>query len=1043
MKSLIVIIIFALVTLAFFYDVIVGPNLFLNTNPINYDPWRSYVSGQDLVGKEYFPDPFLTYLPRRVFLSESINSGRLPLWNPYVFGGTPFLADPQTRVFYPIELLLTRVDPTRAMGYDFAIHVFIAMLGMYLFLRAVGVTRAGALLGGCTYAFSSFFYFRYGFPTLAASASWIPFFFYGFEVAWQSAQKGILLLTGSFALGYLAGFPQVFLLGVGAVVFYGFYISIHNSPGKRRSSVARVGRIFGTAGLLSVLLVSVQLIPLVELYRNSLGLEYPLEYVLTVFVAPPITLLRSIFPGFFGNPLEGTDWSDFPRELIHQYHPDFVVYCGAGALMLAIVSVLAIRKSPRIRALLILLALSIGVAVSVHLLRIGYALLPVFRASRADRVSVLACFALATMAGFGFSMIERDRTAMRRVVAAVLIAVVAFTLVSAIVFEIKGASLITRLAEKAREMPDEHWSAIVNRTRSGKIKAWAEQNPAAWMAYEKKQLRRGVFTVILSAALILVWALLGSDRRKLRWALGCALILFISMDVTTTAKTYYTSYTSQARGGCWETEGIGRLKYAVGEEGRWRIRTLQNVPDDMPVFPHNTNLLFGLYSVDGRSTVRTRSYAVLKKNRDEVEDAAGRPLGVRRWIAGDLDDLMGVRFLIARKGESRFESTRGWKSIVLAEESPGRLGMLNLGDESRLALVQEPGETLTFEISPAPARMLHFDVGFDCPDLPGDSVFFTLTCEGKANTVHYQGGFDLHRDRGEWHSGSMDLSPLRGNSAHITASVTSSGPDRQGSIMAGWSRFEYPVKERPVRQIADGYALDIGRRGLALSLVVSSDAAEVPLEIDLDGSRVATRWITFLPGTRSRWITIDLKNLKAGQLQLTSDSTFSITGCRQVWSGWAADLECRLIYDTDMCIYENTGAIEKGICIDKAELVIGDLVETPEFTMESLENLDEARCGTSDLVSYGPEEVVLDVSAERDCYFILQDMYYPGWKAYVDGVETHIFPTHLGVRAIEVPNGIHRVTMVYRPLSFKLGLMLTCLGVVLTVAYAVKSRRSW
>jgi hypothetical protein len=225
MKTLIVIIIFALIALAFFYDVIVGPNLFLNTNTFRYDPWRSYASEEDLAGKDYFPDTFVTYLPRRVFLAEGIHSGRLPLWNPYVFGGTPFLADPQTRVFYPIELLLAQMDPARAMGYDFAIHAFIAMLGMYLFLKGMGVTRAGALLGGCTYAFSSFFYFRYGFPTLAASASWIPFFFYGFEVAWRSRRRGILLLTGFFVLGYLAGFPQIFLFGVGAVVFYAFFVS--------------------------------------------------------------------------------------------------------------------------------------------------------------------------------------------------------------------------------------------------------------------------------------------------------------------------------------------------------------------------------------------------------------------------------------------------------------------------------------------------------------------------------------------------------------------------------------------------------------------------------------------------------------------------------------------------------------------------------------------------------------------------------------------------------------------------------------------------
>jgi hypothetical protein len=260
---------------------------------------------------------------------------------------------------------------------------------------------------------------------------------------------------------------------------------------------------------------------------------------------------------------------------------------------------------------------------------------------------------------------------------------------------------------------------------------------------------------------------------------------------------------------------------------------------------------------------------------------------------------------------------------------------------------------------------------------------------------------------------------------------------------AGWSRLEFAVKDRPARPVTGGYEIDIGRRGRVLSLVVESEAREIPLEIRFDRGETMLQWVTFLPETRSRWITVDLKGRRTTGARLTSDSTFSIERCRQVWRSWVANLDCRLIYDTDMCIYENTSAIDRGICIDRNELLAGGIVETLKFTPETLENLDDARCGTCDLVSYEPEEVVLDVSADRDCYVILQDMYYPGWQAYVDGVKTDVLPTHLGVRAVEVAEGTHRVTMMYRPLSFKLGLMLTCLGVVLTAVYAIKSRRLW
>lgn len=1038
MKTAHAIIIFAVIVIAFFHDVLIGPNLFLDSNPAICEPWHTYASDVSLAGKTYFYDSFLTYLPRRVFLSESIRSGRFPLWNPYVFAGTPFLADPQSRLLYPIELLLLTQDPERAMAYDVAIHVFLAMLGMYLFLRAIKVTGPGALLGGCTYAFSSFFYFRYGFPTLAASAAWIPFFFYGFEVARRYTRKGTLLLTGFFAMGYLAGFPQVFLFGVGAAVFYGLYVSVSSSSGKRLQCVLTTGRIFGTAGLLSALLVSVQLVPFAELYRNSVGLEYPSEYVLTVFVAPAAVLLRTVFPGLFGNPLEGTDWSDLPRELIHPYKPDFAVYCGVGALILAIVSLSALKRSPRIRAFLALLVLSIGVATSAYLLRIGYVLLPMFSASRVDRVSVLACLALSAMAGVGYSLLAGKGAALRKYVTVVLITAVGFALASTVIYELAGDSVIAGFAEKVRAMPDDYWAESFSVTRSYRLRAWAGQDLAEWQAYEREQVRQGAIYVILSSALLFTWVLLKPNRRNLRWIVGTAIILVIVTDVATTARTYYVS---QTPGSIWQTDGIKMLKQGLGEQDLWRTRTLRRTTDEMAAFPCNSNMLFGIQSVDGQSTLRPKGYTFLKRTRESVEESDDVPLGARKRLAGELDDLMGVRFLIAPTSDSRFEPTPVFRSIAQAADSPARLGMLTLGGDRRLALRQEPGESFSFDIRLPPAGILDFAVGFDFAEaFPGDSIFFTLNLRDQANTAIFRRGFDLETDVGEWHEASVDISELRGPSAQITASVTHSGMSLIGSVQAGWSRFEFPMRDCPIRPVSGGYEIDLGRRGRALSLKIRSTAAEVPLDIIGDDGTMQHRWISMLPGSKARWITIDLKKRRATGARLISDSTFSIVQCRQVWRGWAKDFECRLVYDTDMCIYENSGAIERGVCIERAQEPAGGDSVTRILTSQSLENIDDALCGTCEVLSYQPDQVALDVSADRDCYVIFQDTWYPGWKAYVDEIETDIDMTRLGLRAIEVPQGDHRIVMVFRPLSFKIGLLLTCLGLVLTLVYGARGR---
>src|SRR5260370_743228 len=46
-------------------------------------------------------DAFVYFYPQRVYLAESLLAGRIPLWDPDLFLGVPFLANPQTAVLYP------------------------------------------------------------------------------------------------------------------------------------------------------------------------------------------------------------------------------------------------------------------------------------------------------------------------------------------------------------------------------------------------------------------------------------------------------------------------------------------------------------------------------------------------------------------------------------------------------------------------------------------------------------------------------------------------------------------------------------------------------------------------------------------------------------------------------------------------------------------------------------------------------------------------------------------------------------------------------
>jgi hypothetical protein len=78
-------------------------------------------------------------------------TGSIPQWNPYLFGGMPFIAAMHGDIFYPTAWLRWVLPVDTAMSLGFAIHLILAGFAMYLFLRALGVGWAAALVGGLAY----------------------------------------------------------------------------------------------------------------------------------------------------------------------------------------------------------------------------------------------------------------------------------------------------------------------------------------------------------------------------------------------------------------------------------------------------------------------------------------------------------------------------------------------------------------------------------------------------------------------------------------------------------------------------------------------------------------------------------------------------------------------------------------------------------------------------------------------------------------------------------------------------------------------------
>ena len=114
------------------------------------------------------------YYPWRFFAAQRLHLGRIPLWNPHQFAGTPFLANGQSAVFYPPNLVFWIMDPARAFGWAAFLHTLLAAIGTYFLARQWNLSRAASLVAAIAFGFCGYLSAWAMLPTLAETASWLP-----------------------------------------------------------------------------------------------------------------------------------------------------------------------------------------------------------------------------------------------------------------------------------------------------------------------------------------------------------------------------------------------------------------------------------------------------------------------------------------------------------------------------------------------------------------------------------------------------------------------------------------------------------------------------------------------------------------------------------------------------------------------------------------------------------------------------------------------------------------------------------------------------
>jgi hypothetical protein len=93
-------------------------------------------------------------------------------------------------------------------------------------------------------------------------------------------------------------------------------------------------------------------------------------------------------------------------------------------------------------------------------------------------------------------------------------------------------------------------------------------------------------------------------------------------------------------------------------------------------------------------------------------------------------------------------------------------------------------------------------------------------------------------------------------------------------------------------------------------------------------------------------------------------------------------------------------------------------------------------------VARGAEAVAVEAVASGPALLVVNDAWWPGWEAELDGAPVDILPADALVRAVRFPQGRHRLVMRYDPPEVRLGLALSAAGLVLLLALAAWEERA-
>ncbi|MBD3177702.1 MAG: hypothetical protein GF320_21220 [Armatimonadia bacterium] len=563
------------------------------------DPWR-------ISAERVFPefesvhaplmDCVTQYYPWRTYAKEALAEGELPLWDPYAFCGYPFIANNQSAVFYPPNLVFW-VLPL-GVAYDLSAYLALLLAGVFTYglARDVGASRVGGALAAAGFVASGYLTVWLCYMGPVNSFLWTPLALW--MLRRHHRDGGWLPLAGlgfAVCMAWLGGHAQAALYSLGATVAYAVYLHV----AERRRATGPPLHAAGAVGL-GLAASMIQLLPTLELAQQN--------YRTLAGTTPPRGLALSQLNILVAPQAHGhlNWWNDY--GFVFGFH-NYVETCGYVAIGLVWLAAAALLVGQgRDRWLLMGLAAG-GLVLALegpHQAALRAIVPSARQMPNVGRALCLYGLAVPLLAGMGYDALRAmdwaDERRRSRLVAGGLIALMVAALALSVSFSRAGAVA----TEAGADLPEGYMAPIYR---------------SLWWAVALVALTAGVTLLV---------------RKTTGRGLGVAVMVLVLADVLVFAGNFQPAANPKILE--YEPPTFRDLRRETGQS--YRMLALPPPPGEPPMAYLNPNLptLAGLRDADGyESLYPVQSYRLLRELKE------GAPSQRRHAL-----DRLGVRAVFSR-----------------------------------------------------------------------------------------------------------------------------------------------------------------------------------------------------------------------------------------------------------------------------------------------------------------------------------------------------------------------------------------------------------